>query len=184
MKFSRGCHEASGSNFSCFYWFLHGPYNSAALMRCPWFFGCKSLTNWRSAWCTVGAAWTAASLIMQLISDVGLSLAYVMYTNSGHWATAVIVSIAIQPSDASVFHFFVKYATIFALYFCKCQQIWISFTFRIGAAIAYIESYTQCRNAYRLHAHLNKIYKKNDWKLTQILTSSSAIAERPRCSVC
>ena len=25
-----------GSNFPCSYWFLHGPYNSAALLRCLW----------------------------------------------------------------------------------------------------------------------------------------------------
>ena len=37
MKFFQGLRFYRGSNFLFSYWFLNGPYNSAALLRCLWY---------------------------------------------------------------------------------------------------------------------------------------------------
>jgi len=63
------------SNFRFSYWFLHGPYNSAALMRCLWCAACDIIT-----------------IIRRNLLNIVLLLQLIHWTSAGHIVPAIFKS--------------------------------------------------------------------------------------------
>ena len=119
-----------GSNFLFSYWFLHGPYNSAALLRCLWYGMTSSsecisrswtaLTNRRTVcWAFGTTSWTRASLT--IIDEWRKHLRACLRAKGGHSSNCCKL-------DNSIVHRTV-WLSLIKNDVCNLSQIW-TLTFR------------------------------------------------------